>query len=88
MEDRRIPFCKDFRYSTCKFRDCIYVHGPELLENEYLKTGKDKRAQNNVKNVPDVHILRPANVHIKENLCSNLCIFRMGPALCAKALLG
>merc|ERR1719208_766470 len=39
LEEKRIPFCKDFRYSTCKFRDCIYVHGPELLEDEYRKTG-------------------------------------------------
>ena len=40
LEGKRIPFCKDFRYSTCRFRDCLYVHAPELLEKEYLSTGK------------------------------------------------
>jgi len=39
LEGKRIPFCKDFRYSTCRFRDCLYVHAPELLEKEYLSTG-------------------------------------------------
>jgi len=36
----KIPFCKDFRQGVCKFRDCIYVHAPMLLEDEYLKTGE------------------------------------------------
>jgi len=40
LEGKRIPFCKDFRYSTCRFRDCLYVHAPELLEKEYLSTGE------------------------------------------------
>ena len=36
----KIPFCKDFRQGVCKFRECIYVHAPVVLEDEYLKTGK------------------------------------------------
>ena len=25
---------------TCKYRECIYVHAPKLLEQEYLQTGE------------------------------------------------
>lgn len=35
----KIPFCKDFRQGVCKYRECIYVHAPVVLEDEYLRTG-------------------------------------------------
>jgi len=37
--DEKIPFCNDFRQGTCKYRECIYVHAPKILEQEYLQTG-------------------------------------------------
>jgi len=36
----KIPFCKDFRKGVCKFRECVYVHAPVMLEDEYLNTGE------------------------------------------------
>ena len=40
-DDRKIPFCKDFRARNCRYQQCIYVHAPDLLEQEYLRTGNE-----------------------------------------------
>jgi len=37
--EMKIAFCTDFRQGTCKFRECIYVHSPPVLEEEYKRTG-------------------------------------------------
>lgn len=38
-KNAKIPFCKDYKGGLCKFRDCVYMHGTPVLEDEYLKTG-------------------------------------------------
>ena len=35
----------------CKYRECIYVHAPPVLEEEYLRTGEEEEEEEGARSV-------------------------------------
>ena len=65
----------------CKFRECIYVHAPIVLEDEYLKTGK----------MEERLVAGRVTVARACRRCGTgalIDISRLGSTFCAKTLLG
>lgn len=63
----------------CKFRECIYVHAPIVLEDEYLKTGEmEERLGAGI----------VARVCRQCGIGALIDISRLGATFCAKTLLG